>query len=186
MTLQPTDNGNLSTRQEKKDFCWPESVERDLSNGTDIFEKINAQNPVLPTWKNPPVERTRKTGLCASFFSTDITASENSHSKLFRTYSMSRVHWSPSGWIFQDLIYIWISPVWSSLILIFLRFQSQKGYVSKEFPSIKLKTRRKKHKRQEEKSTKDLQVISQRFFQVLFWRQTALQSKRFFWRSRRY
>ena len=27
----------------------PESVERDLSNGTAIFEKINAQNPVTPT-----------------------------------------------------------------------------------------------------------------------------------------
>ena len=39
--------------------------------------------------------------------------------------------------------------------------------------------KKKKHKRQEEKSTKDLQVISQRCFQVLFRRQTALQRNDF-------
>jgi len=38
-----------------------------------------------------------------------------------------------------------------------------------------LKTRIKKQKRKEEKSTKDLQIIFQSFFQVLFRRQTALQ-----------
>ena len=48
-----------------------------------------------------------------------------------------------------------------------------------------VENKKKKTKKKRRKSTKDLQVISQSFFQVLFRRQTALQ-KRFLWRSRRY
>ena len=48
--------------------------------------------------------------------------------------------------------------------MIFLRFQSQKGYASKEFPSIKLKTRIKKTKKKREKAPKTYRSFYRVFF----------------------